>query len=357
MSDIVPPKKPTERVREIDLLRFLAALAVVFFHYSFRGYIAQRTVMPYPLLAPVAKYGLYGVELFFLISGFVILMTASSGDARKFIVSRVVRLYPAFWACCTITFLAIIFFGRGHFTASLRQYLVNMTMLNEFLNVTSIDGVYWSLAVEMRFYALVAVLLVIKKIHRAELFLILWLAATIVLEAFPIDRLQTLLITNYSPYFIAGAISFLVWSQGMSFARIGAYLASWLMALHGSLKGFEGFEKQYHTPLSRPAVLVLLSIFFAILWLVSIRKTGFLGKSNWAALGALTYPLYLIHENVGFMIFNIGYPALNPHLLLWGTVLAMIGLAFFINTAVEARFSPYLKNWLNAVTTGRSLRG
>ena len=73
----------TRRVNEIDLLRFVAALAVVFFHYAFRGYAADdRSIMPYPLLAPIAKYGYLGVELFFLISGFVILMTASRGSLR-----------------------------------------------------------------------------------------------------------------------------------------------------------------------------------------------------------------------------------------------------------------------------------
>ncbi|WOO32781.1 acyltransferase family protein [Diaphorobacter limosus] len=66
------------RVNEIDLLRFFAALAVVFFHYSFRGYAADAmSIMPYPLLASLSKYGYLGVELFFMISGFVILMTAA----------------------------------------------------------------------------------------------------------------------------------------------------------------------------------------------------------------------------------------------------------------------------------------
>lgn len=97
------------RVNEIDLLRFLAALAVVFFHYSFRGYAADGlSVMSYPLLASVSKYGYLGVELFFMISGFVILMTAAHAGLRDFVISRVVRLYPAFWACCTVTFLVIL---------------------------------------------------------------------------------------------------------------------------------------------------------------------------------------------------------------------------------------------------------
>ena len=97
------------RANEIDLLRFLAALAVVLFHYAFRGYAAHSSSMPYPLLEAVAKYGSYGVELFFLISGFVILMSASGGSLKHFVISRIVRLYPAFWVCCTLTWVVLQF--------------------------------------------------------------------------------------------------------------------------------------------------------------------------------------------------------------------------------------------------------
>ena len=87
------------RINEIDFLRFVAALSVVLFHYSFRGHAADDlSVMPYPVLETVARYGYLGVDLFFLISGFVILMTASSGSLKDFVISRAVRLYPAFWA-------------------------------------------------------------------------------------------------------------------------------------------------------------------------------------------------------------------------------------------------------------------
>ena len=94
--------KRSGRLYELDLLRFIAAFAVLLFHYSFRGYAKDHyTVMPYLSIAPVTKYGYLGVSLFFLISGFVILMTASSGSTRHFVISRLVRLYPAFWVSCT----------------------------------------------------------------------------------------------------------------------------------------------------------------------------------------------------------------------------------------------------------------
>jgi len=60
---------------EIDLLRFLAAIAVLFYHYTFAGFEDNPNLVPveYPFLAEFTRYSYLGVNLFFLISGFVIL--------------------------------------------------------------------------------------------------------------------------------------------------------------------------------------------------------------------------------------------------------------------------------------------
>lgn len=341
------------RVNEIDLLRFLAALSVVIFHYAFRGYAADgRSDLPYPLLAPIAKYGYLGVELFFLISGFVILMTAARGDLRSFAVSRFVRLYPAFWACCTITFIAIVLVGGGRYSASLTQYLVNMTMLSRFVGVPSIDGVYWSLFVELQFYGLVAALLLIGRIHQAQGFLLLWLAATVALKVVPIDALRFLLIADYSPYFIAGAMSFLIWSNGMTLVRMAAIFISLMLALHGALSGVAQFESHYATQMNQSVIAGIITAFFVAMLLIATRRIGFLGRRRWLIAGALTYPLYLIHQNLGFMLFNIAYPAINVHLLFWGTITLMLGISYAVHVLIERRYSPTLKRMANHAIDG-----
>jgi peptidoglycan/LPS O-acetylase OafA/YrhL len=334
----------TTRVNEIDFMRFFAALAVVLFHYAFRGFAAdEMTIMPYPLLAPIAKYGYLGVYLFFMISGFVILMTASRGGLKDFMVSRFIRLYPAFWACCTLTFITILAIGGNHFSASAGQYLINMTMLSEFFNVESIDGVYWSLFVEMRFYALIAIILVLRRIHQAPFFLMLWLVVSIGLEIFPIGKARYFLIVDSSALFIAGAAYFLIWSQGFSWTRIGIVIASLLLALRQSNHELIALEKNYHTNLSSLIVAGVIIAFFAAFLLVALRKTGFLGRQQWLIIGALTYPLYLLHQNIGFMIFNIAYPSINPHVLLAGTILLMLALAYLVHSLVEKPLSRLLK--------------
>ncbi|MDR2852685.1 MAG: acyltransferase [Burkholderiaceae bacterium] len=344
------------RVNEIDLLRFIAALSVVFFHYSFRGYAADNmSVMPYPLLDSVSKYGYLGVELFFMISGFVILMTAASGSLRGFVISRIVRIYPAFWACCTITFAAIVMFGGMRYSASVPQYLINMTMLSGFLGVPSIDGAYWSLFVEIKFYALVAIVLISRKIHRIEQIVFIWLVVSIILEVIPVRTLRDLLITNYSAFFIAGATYFLIWSRGLSIIRIAIVVVSWGLAVFQSIKELRDFENHYHTAMSGQAVAVIITMFFIAMMLVSLRRTGPLGKNRWQLAGALTYPLYLLHQNIGFIIFNAWYPVVNAHLLFWGTIISAVALAYAVHIFVEKRFSLPFKTALS-VYADRALR-
>lgn len=337
------------RVNEIDLLRFVAALAVVFFHYAFRGYAADGlSIMPYPLLAPVAKYGYLGVELFFMISGFVILMTAAGGSLRDFFISRTVRLYPAFWTCCTLTFLATLAIGAPRYSASLHQYLVNMTMLNGFVWVPSIDGAYWSLFVEIRFYAWVAAVLVIGRIHWAQALISLWLLATVAVEFFwPNANLRYYLITDYSAFFIAGAAYYLIWSKGPTLARIAIVTCSWWLAMFESTRGLPGFESHFNTTMSPYVVAGIVTAFFAVMLLVSLRWTGFFGRRRWVLVGALTYPLYLLHQNIGFMVFNVAYPTVNAHLLFWTTIAVALVSAYAVHLFVERPISPAMKAALN----------
>ena len=337
-----------DRVGELDLLRFSAALMVVLFHYGFRGYAADNlSSMPYLAMKPVLKYGFLGVELFFMISGFVILMTASSGSLRKFAISRIVRLYPAYWACCTITFLTILALGGERFTATFSQYLINMTMLNEFIGVPSIDGVYWSLAVELKFYGLVAFILLIRQIHHAQWLLVAWLAATMVTMIFPVSwAIRWILIADYSTYFIAGATCYLIYSQGASLPRLLIFLAAWLLAIKSSIKYAPGLERQFKESFDPAVIALLVSSFFVLMLLVSLRKTFGMARKNWVVIGALTYPLYLLHQKIGYMIFNVAYPGINMHIVFWATVLFMLLLAYAIHRQVERRFARPFKQAL-----------
>ena len=338
-----------QRVSELDLLRFAAAMMVVFFHYAFRGYAADNlSPVAYPELASLAQYGYLGVQLFFMISGFVILMTASSGDLRKFVISRATRLFPAFWFACTLTFLVILMFGEPQFSATLKQYLINLTMLAEFVDVPLIDGVYWTLTIELKFYAMIALVLALGRINSIEKILMVWLAATLVLDVIPSSRLSGAIIAGQAQFFVAGAVCFLIYHHGASLPRVLTLVACWAIAVYRELAGLHWFLQTYHSQLNPIVVATLISLFFAIMTLVAFRRTGFVGRRNWIAMGALTYPLYLIHQNIGFIIFQRTNGQVNRYLLLLMIIVAMLMLAFFVHAFVEKKLARVLKRLLQS---------
>jgi peptidoglycan/LPS O-acetylase OafA/YrhL len=74
-----------------------------------------------------------------------------------------------------------------------------------------------------------------------------------------------------------------------------------------------------------------------------------LARARWALAGAVSYPFYLLHQHIGFMLFNRLYPAINPHVLFWGTIAVVLGAAFAVHLLVERRLSQPLRIAVNHV--------
>lgn len=332
-------------------------MAVVLYHYSFRGNAADHlSTFSYPAIAPVAKYGYLGVNLFFIISGFVILMTAWGATSKDFFVSRAVRLYPAFWVCCTLTFVVTLIAGHGIFIAHLGQYLTNMTLLAGFSRIPLIDGVYWSLVVEIQFYALVFVVLLSGHIDKAERLFAAWLVVTGLLLRWPVHYATALFLVQFAPYFVAGATFFLIRREGWSTLRTTMLIASYATCLQVALVESVALRTHFHTEWNPAAIAAILASFFGIFALIASKRTSVFARDGFIALGALTYPLYLIHQNVGFMLLNALHGRVNDHVSMWGTVALMLLIAFAVNRWIERRSSKWLKRQLHAALSLRPMR-
>ncbi len=321
---------------------------VLLYHYTFRGYASDHmTVMPYPHLSCCTKYGYIGVDLFFIVSGFVVLLgTASQGSPVRFLIARIVRLYPTFWVCCTTTFLVTLLIGGKWYTATLQQYLVNLTMLSGFTRVPSIDGAYWALFVEIKFYLLVFAILAFGVIRYWEGLLGLWLALSLFLDIAHVrylNYLTSLLMPEYSPYFIAGAGFYLIYRFGISWYRVVITAIACALGIWTGCLETSKLSSHFATPFSPAVVAVILGSFFLIFLLMSAKRVEWLSTSRWLILGGLTYPLYLVHQNVGYMFFNVLYPSLNVHLIMWATVLLMLLFAYAVHRVVEQRYASGLK--------------
>ncbi len=350
---------PTRYV-EIDLLRFLAALAVVFFHFTFRGFYANNlSPVEYPFLGQFSKYGYFGVYLFFIISGYVVLLSAQGKTLSQFFTSRVMRLYPAYWVACTFTFAVVRLFGPAVnapgwspiLAAPLRGYLYNMTMLHHFFGVADLDGVYWTLSIELVFYFLVALLIAFRWLPHLPLVLAGWLAYCAFMG--PVDNgspFALLLFPRVAPFFIAGMAFYLLQtSQAPRWQRYGLLLFTYLLALRATRAELHNLAPMYRQLFSLPVALLLITSFFAVFLLIAQRRLR-LRPAAWVAwAGALTYPIYLLHHNVGYVVLQRLGGQVNKYVLLAGMLAVVLALAYLVHVLVERRFSKMLGQRLAAV--------
>lgn len=333
------------RFYELDILRFLAALAVVFFHYTFLNATDSKFVPVYPVLGDAFKYGYLGVELFFIISGFVILLTTRNKGPIEFIISRVTRLYPAFWLGVTLTSITLLLFVSGGLNEiSLNQYLINMSMIPEYLGVKNIDAVYWTLQVEIKFYFWVFVIIILSKIQYIERFIMFWLLLSI-LETFHFmhDFTHLLLIPEWAPYFSAGALFYRIKTQGLNWQRGTMLSLAYLLSIYFALQ--EANEKNliYDTDFSPIAVFAIISTFYVCFTLIITGKTAYFNRSFFMVIGSLTYPLYLIHNVIGKNAFIHFSQSLNKYTLLILVLIFMLSISYLICRYVEPKFGKKMK--------------
>ena len=340
-----------DRYYEIDLFRFLAAMSVVMYHYTFRGYAADdMSPIYYPYLADITKFGFLGLDLFFMISGFVILLTATNRDFKGFLISRIIRLYPAFWIAATLTAIVILLFGGERYDVGLFQYLANMTMLSGYMGIKPIDDVYWTLIVEITFYVMIGVLLLTNQIKNIKYYLLAWLLITAVSLYVGVPSVvRVLLILDWSSYFIAGAVLYMIRKDGVSVDKIAMILVSYFLSLQFTYDRLDLLNEHYNTIFSTTISTLIITFLYIMMFLVSIKKTDFINKEFMLSLGVLTYPLYLIHENIGFIMLRIFGEQINRHVLLVILIAFMIFIAYLINRFIEKKYSVKLKELLQRI--------
>ena len=338
------------RFYEIDFLRFFAALSVVFFHYTFRGYAADNmSVLSFPYIGEISRYGYFGFHLFFMISGFVILLSAFKKTTSEFVIARMVRLYPAYWFSVTLTFFTILIIGGSRYNATWYQYLINLSMIHGYIGVSSIDGVYWTLMLELKFYFLIFLIILVNQIVNIKHYLTLWLALTLVMPYIEIKYIDFFLFPEWSSYFIAGACFYMIYKEGLCFQKFILIAVTYLLAIYNEIAIIPEMEAHYNIVLNRFVIVFIISLFYLILLMISLRKTKFLNKRRFITLGVLTYPLYLIHQNIGFMLFNLLNEHMNKYVILVIVTVSMLFMAYLINVYIEAKYSNSFNKYLTTI--------
>ncbi|MEU4548992.1 acyltransferase family protein [Nonomuraea dietziae] len=303
----------TGRLAELDLLRFIAAMAVLAFHFfvAFASVWGERPATLFPWLAPVAGLGILGVELFFVISGFVILMTIWGRGLGAFAWSRFVRLYPAYWM--SLAAVAVVY---GVLAAkpldpklSAGEYAINATMFQRLFDVQDASGVYWSLWAELRFYLLISILVIAGVTYgRVVAFMGVWLAAALPVHflgdhvAFFRDEIVLqIVMPGYAGYFIAGMALYLIHRFGSAWLPWLLFAASWVLSVDSALIRVAGRVKLAGAkamPVTEFGVVFTITLIFAVMAMVALGYLRMPSSPALTALGGATYPLYLFHSVV-----------------------------------------------------------
>jgi peptidoglycan/LPS O-acetylase OafA/YrhL len=332
----------TREFPEIDFLRFIAILLVVVFHFTY----LRRTLLPYGNLTDIPPFniGWVGVQLFFIISGFVVAHTLTRAqNAKQFILKRITRIYPSLFLILPIVFFCQRFIPSSIFKEESTVFnligsmtLIPPTLLNQ-LGLTEFDWltlVLWTLKVEMQFYFLCYLLFRLFKFEKLLRFILtLSISVGLILMLFSrIDSSHTKLLViflqgmglNHLPWFVIGMLFY----QKKVFVVKNNYkiIIVTFIAIGLSIKNQIKIDQLF-------LLLAVVLFYITVFW---TRNSKVVKLRIFQALGFSSYEMYLIHQGVGFPIlyffilkFELG--TINSFLLMIAIILQLFLISNYLS--------------------------
>lgn len=337
----VPDKpRPSGALAAIDLLRFAAAVLVMLYHYfGAFALIPRESAGGLPALTtnPWIVSGWVGVEIFFVISGYVIAMSAANSSAADFVRRRSLRLYPAAIICATIT-ASVLWIGDFSIDNLGLRWLLSALLIPAELEI---DPVYWTLIAECGFYGLVAILLVLGRWNPVKLgvSLSIWTLAFLLLlpptgeRQSAMSLLGILLLMRFGAFFGLGVLIRSLHTKDKALKAwhfIPALIAIPLVINSDLIK----LGRDTAVPAMLTFAASLCVIGFAPQLQKRLQGQGIAKLS--VALGLATYPLYLVHQYVGeAMMIALHGQGIPVWISVGPTMAAMVGLALLITQRAE----------------------
>lgn len=326
---------PRKRLTELDAMRGIAAMLVLLYHFNYKYEPRDPSVGELPLLF---GWGHHGVSLFFAISGFVIAMTLERMTrVTDFAWSRFTRLFPVYWAAMLVTMAVVCIGDDQKLMVSPMVALANATMVHYWFDIQSVDGSYWSLSIELSFYLVMAAVLYFRQLHRIEWVVAGWLALHLLQWAtglFPV-WLSRMLALDYIPLFAIGIMHYRYYSGQTGWQRTALWHAA-LVAI---------------VALSGTSVAIVAAATAGLFWAMTHGWLRFMVVPPLLWLGAISYPLYLIHQYVGYVLIDhLTGAGLSLLSATGSALLLVVALAHILHIAVEDPVQRRLRSKRQSIT-------
>jgi len=331
-------QKVVSREPLLDLLRWAAAMLVALSHWSLEVPSIFQSGLPNYLL-PLAKAGAVGVPIFFIVSGYVISLTAASkANSIKFAYARFVRLFPGL----LISMLLVLSVGQRFiypYDMPLESFLASVSLTYNVFELQPLTTVLWTLIVEIKFYIAIAVLLILdKRLFQRPLRIATFLVSLLILQqtgflgAYVYLDSQLLGSTKHfllgiSLYFLSGSFR----SSVLSSLGFGSMSVIYYLQIIGS----DSF--------SISDILISLSVL--LIFFSSLVKLSNRFSSVTYALGLASYPIYLVHTHLGTAILNVLNARVEnvTFVLLGGGIVTLTLFCVGINIFAEKPLQKLLK--------------
>jgi peptidoglycan/LPS O-acetylase OafA/YrhL len=356
-------KKLGGRIEYLDGMRGIAILLVVLFHAFARWplFVPYGTAFSELILA---KYGWLGVELFFMISGFVIYMTLEKCSSfSQFIQGRWLRLFPAMLIVTAIDYFSADLLperpaGSPILTDTLPGLLfIEPLWIAKVFHIKQgvLEGAFWSLFVEVKFYVLFGGLYFLfgSRFAKAALMTAFfgsiiatvaakYLGTTIVFARYVDSLLNGYMSFNYSGWFLIGVLTFDLYRRRSAGRLVLTFSLGGLVAAYTAINLSNGYTGLFG--------FALVLLFVGSIYSDKVRRV--LSTKCLLFIGFISYPFYLFHENFMIaVIIKIGqsFPQIPAVLLPLFPFLIVCLVAFVIAKYLEPPMRQTLNRFINFI--------
>lgn len=337
---------PHRRILELDSLRALAAINLVLFHFTHVYAVKFGFATPLGFEWP---FGAYGVEMFFILSGFVNSMSLlRRGKPVDFVAARLIRIIPVF-LLVILANLWILPLAPMNQSISTQQLAANLTLLPRVMGYDCVDPVMWTLQVEMMFYVTLVLMFRIGALRR---YFLGWgsLLALSAVVCPMLDAMQSaheqagwfaaatsirrLMLLDFVPLFAMGFLLYMIKTNvGSKWQNIAGIVVAATI--------FHFIDHGKHNPLATVMILGLVTA-------CAYGKVPPLRFAPLVYVSTISYSLYLCHNNLGCAVMRRledgGIPSIVCLII---AIVFSFSMAIIVTNRIEQPITGWLrKKWV-----------